>query len=76
MKIKELEAEYDLDFGVNPNMNVSTYLRRNGMKSMAKVFDIIAKKKDEYEEECDYFESENDYLQWEIDELKKKKCAI
>ena len=42
MEIKEIEKEYKVKFNVNPNMKLETYLKRKGLKSMAKAFKKIS----------------------------------
>lgn len=41
LKMKNLEAEYGVSFGVNRNLNVSTYLANNGVPSLGKVLDKV-----------------------------------
>jgi len=45
MKIKEIEEDYKIKFGVNPDMKVSTYLRKKGLPSLAKAFDMLEESK-------------------------------
>ena len=39
--IKDIEKEYKIDFGVNPRMKLSTYLKRFGLPSMARALNRI-----------------------------------
>ena len=39
--IKDLEKEYKVNFGVNGNMKVSTYLKRQGIPSLAKALEKL-----------------------------------
>lgn len=38
----EFEKEWGLNSGVNPRMKLTTYLRKNGVPSLAKVYDMLS----------------------------------
>ena len=44
MKLKNIEKEYGVKFNENPNMKLETWLKRNGLKSLAKVLKKISTK--------------------------------
>ncbi len=44
MKIKEIEKDYNVNFNANPNMKLSTWLKRKGLKSLGKALDLVDKK--------------------------------
>jgi len=41
MKIKEIEKEYCIKMGENPNMKISTWLRKKGLPSLARCLDKL-----------------------------------
>lgn len=38
----EFEKEWGLNSGVNPRMKLTTYLRKNGLASLAKAYDMLS----------------------------------
>ncbi|MDP4011779.1 MAG: hypothetical protein Q8P72_06160 [Candidatus Roizmanbacteria bacterium] len=38
----DFEKEWGLNSGVNPRMKLTTYLRKNGVPSLAKVHDMLS----------------------------------
>lgn len=37
--VKDIEKEYKMDFGVRGNMKLSTYLKKQGLPSLARALD-------------------------------------
>jgi len=44
-KLRDIEKDYGVEFNCHKNTNLSTFLRKNGLSSMAKFVDKLDKRK-------------------------------